>query len=163
MSDEAVCSFRVRVNLVSKEDCLAGAAAQFNSDPAVWTFEKALWALLVNPANSPSEAGYQLLAGRVDVDGDVATVTVNALVKDSEALYKEASEVYAQCWGGASIDDQEASVETWLYEVLVASNASPAPCDVGYEIVSMTPVTHTPLAPYADPDLEQGCGPTFEM
>jgi hypothetical protein len=105
------------------------------------TPQEALYAFLVNPETAPLEGGFELLQGtEVTLEGDQATLTITALVSDMPALKAAAEAAYEGCWGG-SVMDPRSSAEELLYELLVASNASPSPCDVGYEIVDMTPTT----------------------
>lgn len=127
----------VQVRVKDIELCVQEAKDFFRFKTDLRSPEAAIYAFLVNPSTTPADSGYEVLeGGSVTLDGDMATLTIKARVFDAAALHKEAAEAYLECWG-SSIDEQEPNIETWLYEVLVASNASPSPSDAGYEIIGM--------------------------
>ncbi|WP_244254310.1 hypothetical protein [Burkholderia vietnamiensis] len=96
--------------------------------------EKDLEFALLNPTTRPEDAGYRIVESQVSRIGDLTfSLKVRAQVTDARRLAKEAGEEYRRCWGEP---DHELSVGEQLYEVLVASNANPAPLDIGLELMS---------------------------
>lgn len=96
--------------------------------------EDRLKVALLNPTTRPENAGYRIVEARVShINGSTYSLMVRVQVTDAEKLADEAGEEYRRCWGEP---DHEFSVGEQLYEVLVASNASPAPMDIGIEVIT---------------------------
>lgn len=89
-----------------------------------------------NPKVAPLDAGYEILLKICPlIDGKYALI-IDCAVFDEGKLFAEACKCYKSCWGDALW--MPGSVEEALYEVLVASNANPAPCDIGIELSGFT-------------------------
>jgi hypothetical protein len=105
----------------------------------VETLEDCLYELANNPSEFASDCGYEVIAGSTvtQIQGDEYLLTLNAIVRSQSKLKKAAREAYEDCWGGGKITDayDQPSLEDFLYEVAVASNASPSPAECGYSIV----------------------------
>ncbi len=100
---------------------------------------------LVNPAKAPLESGFEITRGEITgedvrhVGNGEFVLSINAEVFDVDRLAREAVERYQGCWGHPP--EEPLSIHENLYEVLVASNDSPPPADVGFEILRMKPHT----------------------
>ena len=116
-----------------------------------------IWEGVANPASAPLDTGYEFVQGSGvekdeesvnDRDGVKYAVNVVMAVHDQDALIKEARSRYQTCWGD----------QTWFpptlaaaaYEVVIASNASPAPLDIGFEIIEMIGIDDVALEPPAE-------------
>ncbi len=97
------------------------------------SIENAVYAAVVNPEDAPLDAGFEIKSGLVTNLKD-AVFEVNLLVEvlDAEKFVRNAISRYVACW-----QDDDWRPKTLCeagYEILIASNASPSPLDVGFEI-----------------------------
>jgi hypothetical protein len=145
-SAEALYSFQVRLIQTDAQACVEAAVEHCGLDNP--SLEEAAYALICNPMTPPVDSGYEILQGtHITMSGEGEhqdiLATFNIRVLDPVKLQAEACARYRDCWGGNfnELDTTPPSVEQMLYEVLVASNASPSPCEAGYEIVAYRPTT----------------------
>lgn len=105
----------------------------------VQTLEDCLYEIANNPAEVASDCGYEVAAGSTvtQIKGDEYLLTLNAIVHSPGKLRKAAREAYEGSWGGGNLEEtyDQPTLGDFLYEVAVASNASPSPADCGYSIV----------------------------
>lgn len=111
--------------------------------------EQVIYTAVVNPGPNPLGHPYERLTGEVTkAEGDnLFNVTVSLRVTDGERLIASARDAYYACF-----QDFEWYPETFCeaaYELLIASNNSPAPVDIGFEIMRTTYAVDepTPKAP----------------
>jgi hypothetical protein len=64
---------------------------------------------------------------------DEYSLTTVVRVHNPRALRADAQDCYEACWGDA--DWRPSSMGEAAYEVLLASNANPSPCDMGFEFI----------------------------
>lgn len=127
-----VCRLTVDVDLYSA-DALRAVSGASRFAP----LEGVLMRMLTNTTKLPEQCGYRLERDTIVTrQGDgTYRLHLHATVSDAARLLGEAAAEHRRCWGQDLADEQPDSLEQ-LYEVVVASNASPAPCDCGYEILS---------------------------
>ncbi len=119
---------------VDDQETLLAFARTLNPDlDAVPTVEEALAESLVNPRAAPLDSGYEIHSFGVTRRPDGKYLfALDAEVLDVGALLAAASESYRTSWG----EEMEAeNMGEALYEHVLASNASPAPLDIGFEVV----------------------------
>lgn len=85
-----------------------------------------------------------------DVCGDTIAIGVRAEIVDEDALLRGAREAYRRCWADA--DWKPLSADHAAFEMLLASNGRPSPCDCGYEISGCHGGFHP--APSPEPQME---------
>ena len=117
--------------------------------------EDRLKVALLNPTTRPENAGYRILEAHVsNIEDHTFSLVIRAQVDNVSKLAAEAGNEYRRCWGAP---DHELSVGEQLYEVLIASNANPAPCDIGIELITWrndTGVMHESVSD-AQPELKE--------
>lgn len=120
----------------------------FVSDPDLEgdaTIEQIIRAVLVDPAEPPLDAGYEILNASVFNEGEGNfRVNVIANVIDEDLLSKAASEAYERAWGEKGWT--AGSTEEALYEHVFGSNAQPPSLDIGFEIM-WSDVDQSPAVP----------------
>lgn len=138
---DAIIQFGIK--LFVHDEFSVRAFAGMPASTVAWApFEDALRATVLNPA-PPIGAGYRLLPNaevrRLHYESRGATwfILVKVEVLDAPALMEEARTRYRACWADDSW--MPASLEEAMYEILVASNASPAPMDLGFELYDNFP------------------------
>ena len=100
------------------------------------TTEEILEEGLVNPRKAPLDCGYEILTVGVQRDHGAENrylMTLTADVTDPAALSAAARESWDAAWPGEAFE--VSTTDEALYEVVLGSNASPAPLDLGFEIV----------------------------
>jgi hypothetical protein len=142
MSEKEMCF--TAVLRVEPDDIrlLKRSACQWNSALSKnLTVEDALRVLCVNPSTAPGMVGYQVAdvavsaSGSNDAGYDVE-LAVKGRLLDEAPFLAEAKDVYCENWGDEQWEPE--SMEEAFYELVLASNASPTPSDVGYSIVNWT-------------------------
>ena len=141
-------SFKVQLRVLPEDiELLRKSARELDEDDVVGeedcTVEQALWSLCITPATPPVEVGYQILTGTEVTrlaEPNMYQLVVNVGVFKEAGVFAEAERIYFECWG----DDEWVAdtLEEALYELLLASNPNPSPCDLGFEIVDWQPVGH---------------------
>lgn len=114
---------------VTDEESLRAAAAEREE---VEHLADVVTAAVVNPARAPLDTGFEILRKTAVPDGAAWVLEVECRVLDEASVITEAKARYAECWGDPNWTPP--SIEEALYEVLVASNDSPSPDLVGFEI-----------------------------
>lgn len=136
MPDQKLVCVQVLLRVTEPKDVIS-----FGKDMAdVESLEDCLYELANNPAKPPVDCGYEVLQGSAvtPFDDGQHLLTLKVRVDDETLLEKAALEAYEDCWGGSSFTQDmgdDYTLADLLYELAVASNASPSPSDCGYTII----------------------------
>lgn len=97
--------------------------------------EQALRVLCVFPKDAPVDIGYELLQGTevraLDEPGEYR-LTIVARVFDENKVIDTARQAYFLAWG--DIFWMPDCIDEALFELLLASNPNPSPCELGFSI-----------------------------
>jgi hypothetical protein len=99
------------------------------------SMELAMPVALLRPTSDRAVHGIEVLSTTVacSIASEEYVLTTLVRVHNTQALRAEAKACYGACWGDA--DWSPATVGEAAYEVLLASNANPSPCDMGFEFI----------------------------
>lgn len=90
--------------------------------------------VLINPPEAPLDAGYELTARTVrDVGFGRFVLNQEAVIHDEARFLAAVRSAYAKAWNE---EFEPEDLGHALYEIVVASNASPGPVEIGFEILS---------------------------
>lgn len=130
----SIASFTVEISVIEPE-VMAAFARTLDPDldpdagKAVIVEE-----ILVNPPQAPLDAGYEIRTKTVrDVGLGRFVLDLEAEILDEAQFLTAARSAYANAW---SEEFEPENLGHALYEVVVASNASPSPVEIGFEIVT---------------------------
>lgn len=90
----------------------------------------------MNPRKAPLDCGYEILTVSVQRDHGGENrylMSLTADVEDPAALAAAARESWDAAWEGEEFE--ATTTDEALYEVVLGSNASPGPLELGFEIV----------------------------
>jgi len=140
-----IVKFVVTIHVLEEAEIRKFASASDCKSAGEGTLAEAVRAI-INPSKPPVDSGYEILeetkAVATDAD-DIFLLKVAINVNDEQALTKEARERYESCWGDNLW--RPGSLGEAAYEVMVASNASPSPTDIGFEIYDWAMVEDRPI------------------
>lgn len=109
---------------------------------------EAIAAAVCNPQIQPLDTGFEITSTSVLITDANARLTIACTILDEDAVVTEARARYGACWGPVGEADwNPQSIHEALYEILVASNASPSPDVCGFEIANYRTVDREPDAP----------------
>lgn len=127
-------SFSVEVGAL-EPDVMAAFARTLNPDigtdaTQIEVFEE----ILVNPPGAPLDDGYEIGRRAVrDVGFGRYVLDLEAEIVDEARFLAAVRSAYAKAW---SEDFEPENLGHALYEIVVASNASPGPVEIGFEIIT---------------------------
>lgn len=131
---ENIVTIQLRLRVID-EDALRAAADQI--EHGAESLEEVICTAIITPSRAPLDCGFEIKSKKAMQIADGHMLEVICDVFDEQMLAAEAKACYQACWQDA--DWEPVSVEDALYEVLVASNSNPAPCDMGYELTELDP------------------------
>jgi hypothetical protein len=98
---------------------------------------EAIAAAVCNPQTPPLDTGFEITSASVLITETNARLTIACTILDEDAVVTEARARYGACWGPVGEAEwNPQSIHEALYEILVASNASPSPDVCGFEIAT---------------------------
>lgn len=139
--------FTVSLAIVVESQVRAFASSLTKVDHRSTSIGEAICAGVVNPVRPPEECGFTAQSSAIQdpsQPGRRWSIRIQAEINDPSAVVAEARERYVQCWNNPFW--YPGSLSEAVYEILIASNASPAPVDIGLNLFEMNPLKDVPLS-----------------
>ena len=112
--------------------------AKINQGTPVETLEEAICEAVTNPTSAPLDVGFEIVSKSAHSDGNQHILFIECRVFDEAAMLAEAQKRFAACWLDTAWTPN--NQEEALFEILIGSNGSPPPCDIGFELVDWKPL-----------------------
>lgn len=130
----STASFEVEISAL-EPDVLARFARTINPDldPEA-TQSDIVEEALINPPEAPLDTGFEIRTHAVrDVGFGRFVLALEAEIFDEARFLAAASRAYAKAWNE---EFEPENLGEALYEIVLGSNASPGPIEIGFEILS---------------------------